>query len=164
MEGRHQRRALATGGHVAAPKVGHRAHAGALGDHAGIAQLPGKGQVAPRTMAHGLAMRADRGDLCGWDVGQLEQRGSGIGEGPAHGHVQPAQFVQRVSSAAHAQRHQPLTQHRVPGIGMASQQPASRFEGHQGRIDAIGAGAGNEPEEQPCIVVCHRPIVGGRAR
>ena len=45
MERRHQRRAVAAGGDVAATEVGDRGDAAALGDHVAVAELPGEGML-----------------------------------------------------------------------------------------------------------------------
>src|SRR5690606_17388440 len=100
MERRHQRSALPAGGHVAAAEVAYGGDAGAFGDDAAIPDLQGERRGAVRTVAQGLAVGADRGDLPGADAGSAEEGQRGGGEGLADLHVQPAQFIQRLWLAA----------------------------------------------------------------
>ena len=72
MKGRHQRGALATGGHVSAAKIGNHINTGQLGQQRRIidlARVTAGGQMANR-----LSVRADRPNLCSTDVGGVEQR------------------------------------------------------------------------------------------
>ena len=60
VERRDQGRALAAGGHVAAPEVRDDVDAGALREARGIVQLDREAEVG--AMAHRLAVAADRAD------------------------------------------------------------------------------------------------------
>ena len=153
VEGRHQRRALAAGGHIAAAEVAHGGDAGALGDHRAVADLQGEGRLPVRTVADGLAVRADRRHLRRGDPGLLQQRPRGGGEGPAHLHVQSAQLVQRAWLAALADGHQTLAQGRLPRVGAGGHQAQAgggRAVGEldQRGVDAVGAGAGDQAKEE----------------
>ena len=100
MEGRHQRRALAAGGDVAAAEVGDGGDAGAFGDDVAVAELQReRAAVAPlRAVAHGLAVRADRAHLAGVDAGFVEQlRCAASAKACADPHVERAELVERTA-------------------------------------------------------------------
>jgi hypothetical protein len=69
MENRQERRALPTGGDVAATKIGHHGDAGHFSQGVRIADLPGEWSRQIRTMAQRLAVAADGGDAAGADTG-----------------------------------------------------------------------------------------------
>jgi hypothetical protein len=66
MEGRHQRRALAACGHVAAAEVADHGDTGQLGEQRRIADL--YGEAAGRLMANGLPMAADGANGVGLEL------------------------------------------------------------------------------------------------
>jgi hypothetical protein len=63
VERRHQRRALAAGGDVAAAEIGDGVDAGGFRDHVGVAQLQREGRGAQRPVPQRLPVRADRAHL-----------------------------------------------------------------------------------------------------
>ena len=73
VERRGQRRPLAAGRDVAAPEVGHRGDAGALGDDARIAELHRERRCATRRVIHRLSVAADRGHLAGADIRDAQE-------------------------------------------------------------------------------------------
>ena len=153
MEGRDQGRAVATGGDIAAAEVGHGGDAGAFGDHAAVADLHRERRIAVRVVAQGLAVRADCGDLRGRDTSFVQQRQRRVGEGLRDLHVQATQFVQCLRFATLADRDQALAQVAGPWPGAGCAQAQSTSTGvigelHQRRVDAVGAGAGDQAKEE----------------
>ena len=159
VEGRHQRRTVPAGGHVAAAEVGHRGDAGQFGDAVGITDLPGEGGAGGGTMADGLPVRADRPHLRTRDAGPFQQAIGGGGEGDADLGVQLPERVQRRRFGALSQRYQRVAGPDLPVEGMPVHEPAAAFhrELHQCGVDAVGAGAGHQAEEQGQLRIdgCH---------
>ena len=75
VKGRHQRRALAAGGHVAAAKVAHDGDPGQLGQQRAVVQLQRVASAVETAglVAHGLAVGADGGDGFGVEPVLLQQ-------------------------------------------------------------------------------------------
>src|SRR6185312_13622782 len=147
VERRHQRRALPTGSQVGAAEIGGHVDAAAFGDERGIANLHGERFIAQRLMAYGLAVRADRAYVL-WIDPRLPQQGQGgVGEATANGMVQPAECVQVDVLRRLRDRGETGADAGIPRPGSAGPQvwpvPA---EIDQGGIDAVHAGAGNQPE------------------
>ena len=145
VEGRHQRRALAAGRHIAPAEIGRRGNAGVFGDPAGVADLPGKGRVGLWPVADGLPVRANRTDLLARHAGLGNQLIGRVCKGQPDLRVQTAQAVDRHLLGALAERDQRFAQlwfpaHRDPSDQFAAA-VAGVVEAHQRRIDAVGTGA-----------------------
>jgi hypothetical protein len=106
--------------------------------------------VALRPMPQRLPVRADRAHLRGVHPGFVQQGIRGLREGLAQARIEFAERVQvhpriRLRHLQH-QRAQRFGQRR----GARPQQPRRRIgaEVHQRGIDAVGAGAGNQPKKK----------------
>jgi len=111
---RHQRRALAAGGHVAAAEVGDHGNAAALGEQRRRPQLHGIAQIGAVT--HRLPMRADRGHVRSAQPAALQQFGHDVGVErgePLRGNGAAVQFV----GAGGVERQQFVAQGRRQGAG-----------------------------------------------
>ncbi len=155
---RQQRRAVAAGGDVAAAEIGDGGDPGAFGDEVAVAELQGERESpvvrgAVRAVAHGLAVRTERADSRSRDVRFAQQGERRVGEAFGHARVEGAEFVQRRELAALPEFDQPRAQRLVPGVGAPAHEFAARMrivavEAHQRDVDAVGAGAGNQAEEE----------------
>src|ERR1700679_372460 len=94
MKRRHQGRAFAAGGDVAAAKIGDDVDAQTLRNDVGITDLQRKGRIAQRLMQYRLAVAADGAHLVGrQSAGSQELRGS-LRKLQPHGGVELAQLAQ----------------------------------------------------------------------
>ncbi len=94
VEGRHQRRALAAGRHVAAAKVGDDIDSQALGNDVGIANLQGERGISPGAMQDRLSMTADGTHRVGGHSGRRQQMLRSQRQLHPHGRVQLAELAQ----------------------------------------------------------------------
>ena len=95
---RHQRRALPARRHVARAEVAHHAHAEPLGQHRGLAQLPGDER---RLVPDGLAVERRSAPRSGRRHLRLrQQRLDGIGRPVGQADVQPAPGDGRVAAGS----------------------------------------------------------------
>src|SRR5690606_37842512 len=86
------------------------------------------------------------------DAGPAQQRVGGLGEGDGDARVELAELVQRTGLAALSEGDQGRAQVGVPGEGAAGEQAAAAAVGvaqlDQRGVDAVGAGARDQPEEE----------------
>ncbi len=156
---RRQRRALATGGHIPAAKIGDGGDAGAAGDQVGVANLQSERMTdcARRLVPNGLPVAADRGHLLSAGAGLLQKLQGGLGKGQSQLVVQLAETVDFVTAGL------------AEGEDVASQlggvfhfQVADKLRLlaaplHQCGVYTIRAGAGHQPD----IALCHRSVLAG---
>src|SRR3546814_12487808 len=93
VERRHQRSALATGGDIAAAKIGNDGNFAKFGQHGGSIDL--YGVAGGRVMTNGLAMRAYGASLSGLNLFLAQQSMNGLRIEPGSGLARP--YIGRAS-------------------------------------------------------------------
>ena len=147
MEGRHQRRRLTAGRHVAAPEVGDHVDAGALGDAVGIADLQREGQWRARgrcsTVCPWLPMARTCAAAHAGDLQQLQGRVANTS--PTSASSAPSSSRSQLCGFATA-RLQPLRQRLrgSPGAGRRAICKPCGVDLQQHGFDAVHAGAGDQ--------------------
>ena len=165
----HEGGAFAPRGHVPAAEVRHDVAAGALRDDVGIAHLQGEAVGRTRPVPQGLAVRTDRANPRGIDASVVHQGQGRFREGFADRAVQRAEFIemQRGFGLRNAQDRRAERGVVGRGAGMPHRDAGrGALDGRRNRdqrgIDAVGTGAGNEPDEQRFVGVrrrrCLRPV------
>src|SRR5574337_513673 len=148
--------ALSAGGDVGAAKIRHHVDAATFGDHAGVAQLQGERVGAAGSMAQSLAVRADGAYRRGRRAALRKQMQGGIGKRVTDLDIQPAPRVQVQRSLLLRQRQDARAQSLGPRVNMTGECVRQAVaEADQHRVDAVGAGTGDQPEVKRRGVVGH---------
>ena len=154
MERGHQWRALAASGDIATSEIGDGGYAGQLRDQVAVAHLQGERRIAEWTMAQGLAMGTYGAYRLGAHAAFLQQCEHRFGQRLAHAGVQLAELVER-NRGLRLRDLQDLAGQRLrERVGAREQQAGMRRKTHQGRVDAVDAGARHQADEQ--LAVSHR--------
>ena len=148
MEGRHQRRALATGGDVAAAEIGHHGNARQFRQAVWVAELPSERVRTLRGVPQGLSVAAHGGDIFRAHTTGLPHAMTGGGIDVCQLHIElPQRFQPRFAARQHFEQRsaQGGRVGRMQGAGQS--QPAFVEVQHHG-VDTVEAGAGHQAGEE----------------
>ena len=145
---------MAASGHIGPTKVRYRRDPGALGNNVRIADLKGKRIDAVRSVANGLAMRAYRNHGGGIDVSVAQQRQRGGGKTLAYVDVQTAKRVKFHNRIGGRECEQAFAHVGRIRRGARSNDLEVRMKTNERRINAIGAGTGDQTQPQGRVGGC----------
>lgn len=131
-----------------ATQIADRGDAGARGDTRGVADLQA---VAERgVVKNGLAVAAQRADLRGRNSGLAQHGERGVGEGIGDRAIEFGEFGERNRAILVAQREQPSPNRLriLPRVRRDDALPVIVFERGENRVDAVLAGAGDQPQRK----------------
>jgi hypothetical protein len=150
MKDPQQGRALTTGRHIAAAKVGDHANARHFGQRIRITDLPSKGRRQVRAMAQSLAVTADGGYLPDIDACASQQRQRRQRKNFPQLDVDLTHLIQRNATSPVDERRNPALQVGFERRGAGCNDPQRfRTKIDQRRIDGIHAGPGNQAKIKP---------------